>query len=192
MRPITCLAVLVLVAFSNAAIQKLGDVFHVDTRNPVHYPSSCLRTVDPDDADSVLYDPNAPASSRNKVLNQSWFWVSTVIGAVLAGIDSQSYESLFDTRKLMLSFFGIRQGRGPPAGTWEPTDMSQLPAQKLNFVRGEPINPFFLSVDLANAAIDRWRDAARAVSLTQQDDLKKPMLYVLAPAAASQDDPVDH
>lgn len=136
------LTILLLVAFSNAAINipKLTDVFHVDTRDPNTHFSSCRQRLDPNDPDSALFDPNEPIVEENDSthkLNMVWYWIHYLVPNVRAGIDSIGYEQSFDTRKLLDAFFAIKPGRGPPSGKWEPDDPHDLSTQKLVRLRGK-------------------------------------------------------
>ncbi|KAK4506898.1 hypothetical protein PRZ48_000631 [Zasmidium cellare] len=121
MRLITVILLSLLVGWCTGALPRLGEVFQVDMRDPDRHLSSCARRLDPNDPQSQLFDPNADPKDRTHILNAMWYWVNAMVH--MANVDSQPdiYEVNWDVRKLLCSFFGIRQARrNQPQDPFEP------------------------------------------------------------------------
>lgn len=139
MRRILFVALAVLAASGICELRNLDDVFEVDIRDPKKYLSSCLRKANPSDPNSKpIYDPNAHREDCTHILNSIWFYVNRILTVTNNRLMPESYERNLDVRKLLYSFFGIREHLNSGyAGSYEPPPAS-LYGQKLEHVRGEP------------------------------------------------------
>lgn len=117
--------------------KRLGDILQVDTRDPAHHHSSCLRLLDPNDANSVLYDPHAHPADTKHLLNKIWFWINYMAITGYRGVTSAEYNSNFETRKLLWSFFGILEDPNAPADWPCEPSAHVLDGAKLDNVRCE-------------------------------------------------------